>query len=238
MKKIILVVLGAAVILALTLPIMGTERQNEFHAIQKAVKQNPTYEEGKEVKWFKVLVTDTKTGKDKVKITLPLALVEAFLKCADDKHIRFNRENCDIDLQDLFTQLKKLGPMALSEVTDDDALIKVWNLTQRHPGTSGAKACAGLLLGLYNGRRFPFDLTDLKLLDLAHHDAAIEVIREFAQPFYAEVHDALNQRTHRSDFGPRFEHLAHEYRLKGKCKRDGLVELDCDYLLIGEEAAA
>jgi hypothetical protein len=126
MKKTILIVLAVAVALALTLPVLGGERQNDFHAIQKAVKQNPAYEEGKEVKWFKVLITDTRSGKDKVKITLPLALVEAFLQCADNKHVRFNKEECEIDLQALFTQLKKLGPMALIEITDDDALIKVW----------------------------------------------------------------------------------------------------------------
>ena len=30
---------------------------------------------------------------------------------------------------------------------------------------SGAKVAASLLLGFYNGTRFPFDLTDLRLLD-------------------------------------------------------------------------
>jgi hypothetical protein len=118
------------------------------------------------------------------------------------------------------------------------ALIKVWNLTQRHPGTSGAKAAAGVLLSLYNGRRFPVDLTDLKLLDHAHHDAAIDVIREYTAPFYPEVHDALNQGTGRRDFGARFEHLAHEYSRKGKCTKAQLVAVAPEYLLITDKAAA
>jgi len=98
----------------------------DFQAIKKAVKDNPNYEPGKDVKWFKVLVTDTKTNKDKVKITLPLVLVEAFLKCADDKHLRINDGDCDIDFEALLAELKKIGPMALIEVYEDGETVKVW----------------------------------------------------------------------------------------------------------------
>ena len=98
----------------------------DFQAIKKAVKDNPNYEPGKDVKWFKVLVTDTKTNKDKVKITLPLVLVEAFLKCADDKHLRIKDGDCDIDFEALLAELKKIGPMALIEIFEDDETVKVW----------------------------------------------------------------------------------------------------------------
>ncbi len=33
---------------------------------------------------------------------------------------------CDIDLKALFAELKKVGPMALIEIEDEGALIKVW----------------------------------------------------------------------------------------------------------------
>ena len=98
----------------------------DFQAIKKAVKDNPNYEPGKDVKWFKVLVTDTKTNKDKVKITLPLVLVEVFLKCADDKHLRINDGDCNIDFEALLAELKKIGPMALIEVYEDGETVKVW----------------------------------------------------------------------------------------------------------------
>lgn len=98
----------------------------DFQAIKKAVKDNPSYEPGKDVKWFKVLVTDAKTNKDKVKITLPLALVEAFVKCADNKHLRIDDGDCDIDFEALLAELKKVGPMALIEVYEDDEIVKVW----------------------------------------------------------------------------------------------------------------
>jgi len=107
------------------------------------------------------------------------------------------------------------------------ALIQLWNLTQVHSGTSGARAAAGVLLGLYNGTRFPFDLTDLRVLDSNHLRAALEVIAADAGRCQMEVHDWLNQLSGRTDFGARFERLAHEYGCfkRGRCKREHLSEV-------------
>ena len=103
------------------------------------------------------------------------------------------------------------------------ALIQLWNCTQRHHGTSGARAAAGVLLGLYNGDRFPFDLVSLRVMDSTYLKAAMEVIFSDASHCQREVHEWLNQLTGRVDFGRRFERLAHEYRRKGRCK---LIHLD------------
>ncbi len=113
-----------------------------------------------------------------------------------------------------------------------EALVKLWNLTQIHRGTSGARAAAGVLLGLYNGTRFPFDLTDLRLLDDAYLKAALEVITCDATRCQMEVHDWLNRLSGRHDFGQRFEHLAHDWGRKGKCKRDCLVDLQPAHLVL------
>jgi len=126
MKKTTIAVLAVVALTFLAAPVLRAAATTDFQAIQKAVKQNPAYEEGKEVKWFKVLITDTKTGKDKVRVTLPLALVELLLKCADDKDMKFKEQGCDIDLKVLFAELKKVGPMALIEIMDHDELVKVW----------------------------------------------------------------------------------------------------------------
>lgn len=110
--------------------VLGTfalaDSRQDLQAIKKAVKDNPNYEPGQAVKWFKVLVTDSRTNKEKVKITMPLALVEAFVKCADNKHLRIHDGECDIDFQELLAELKKVGPMALIEVYEDDETVKVW----------------------------------------------------------------------------------------------------------------
>lgn len=112
------------------------------------------------------------------------------------------------------------------------ALVTVWNITQLHVGTSGARAAAGVLLGLYNGTRFPFDMTDLRLLGSKELEAALAVITCDATRCQMEVHSWLDRITGRHDFGMRFEHLAHEWRRKGKCKREFLDPLNPPRLVI------
>lgn len=90
--------------------------------------------------------------------------------------------------------------------------------TQDH---SAARVAARLLLGLYNGHRFTFDLTDLRLLDAANLKRALALLEFDARP-RMEVHVWLNRMYGRADFGERFEHLAHRWNLKGKCKRASL----------------
>ena len=120
---LILIVFAASLILT---NFLLAENEDDFQAIKKAVKKNPKYEDGTEVKWFKVLVTDAETKKDKVRITIPLALVEIFLKAGHKKHMKVHRDEYDIDLRELFNELKKLGPMALIEIFEDDEIVKVW----------------------------------------------------------------------------------------------------------------
>jgi hypothetical protein len=102
------------------------EGPDDIQVIKKAVKENPAYEPGREVKWFKVLVTDNKAGKDKVRITLPISLVEMFVKCAGDDHVKLDEGHTDIDFGQLLAELKKVGPMAIVEVYEEDETVKVW----------------------------------------------------------------------------------------------------------------
>jgi len=126
MKKATILALAAFVLAFAFGGIALAESHDDIQAIKKAVKENPSYEPGKEVKWFKLLVTDNKAGKDKVRITLPISLVEAFVKCADNKHLRLDKGECDIDFDELLTELKKVGPMAIIEIYEDDETVKVW----------------------------------------------------------------------------------------------------------------
>ncbi|MDH1253060.1 hypothetical protein N5C67_10385 [Comamonas thiooxydans] len=84
-----------------------------------------------------------------------------------------------------------------------------------------ARAAAGVLLSFYNGYRFQFDLTDLRVLDERHLQMAL-VLMKFDALIRREVHEHLNLMYGRTDFGMRFEHIAHKWRMKGKCKRDHL----------------
>jgi hypothetical protein len=126
MKKTVLLTLIA--ILATSLAAAGRPgcEDKDIQVIKKAVKENPAYEPGREAKWFKVLVVDAKTNKDKVKITLPISVVEALIRCSNDHHLRIRDEDCEIDLKALLAELKKAGPLALIEVCEDDEVVKVW----------------------------------------------------------------------------------------------------------------
>lgn len=126
MKKLIVSFLAVVMLTGLAGSLAAAGIQNDFQAVKKAVKENPVYDSGKEVKWFKVLITDSKTNKDKVRITLPISLVELFVRCAENKHVRMNRQDLDIDIGELFAELKKLGPMALIEVYEENEIVKVW----------------------------------------------------------------------------------------------------------------
>lgn len=100
------------------------------------------------------------------------------------------------------------------------ALAQFFMLATCH-SHSGARVAAHLLLGLYNGTRFPFDLTDLRCLDSENLQLALTLLQFDARP-QMEVHQWLNQMYGRTDFGMRFEHLAHAWKLKGRCKKEHL----------------
>ncbi|NOR22520.1 MAG: hypothetical protein GQ476_07545 [Candidatus Aminicenantes bacterium] len=126
MKKVASLVL-IVFVLGVFLPnLLLADSKDEIQAIKKAVKKNPEYKAGEEVKWFKVLVTDNKTKKDKVKITLPISLIETLLKCVDEDDLNIDMDECDINLKELFAELKRLGPTVLIEVIEDDETVKIW----------------------------------------------------------------------------------------------------------------
>lgn len=86
-------------------------------------------------------------------------------------------------------------------------------------GTGGARVMAGVLLGLYNGRRFPFDLTELSNLDARHKRMALCLI-DSDSPRVLEVHSLLDEALGRNDFGMRFERLAWIWKRDEDYKED------------------
>jgi hypothetical protein len=69
------------------------------------------------------------------------------------------------------------------------------------------RVCARLLLGLYNGYRFPFDLTDLRTLPANLFEDAMTAIRMDARLTRQEVHNYF------SEGGRKFEALVADYRV-------------------------
>lgn len=69
-----------------------------------------------------------------------------------------------------------------------EGLRRIVATIRQHPGTGQVRRLVAFLGGLYNGPRFPFDLTDLRSLDAELASACLDVLRydHFGQ---AEIHE-------------------------------------------------
>lgn len=84
------------------------------------------------------------------------------------------------------------------------ALNRLWNIANGHSGQ--CRYVAAFLLGLYNGHRFPFDLTNFRCLDEEIFRDCLDVLVMDFTP-WREVHDLLCVP------GAEFERLASDWRL-------------------------
>ena len=78
--------------MAATLPVLGSAE--EYKVIKRAVKNKKSTDE---VKWFRLEVTDKTAKKTKVKIRIPLSLVEMFADC--EKEAIDLKDKCKISLK-------------------------------------------------------------------------------------------------------------------------------------------
>ena len=125
MKKLVILVLILFVFCVFLPSLLFADGNDDLQKVKKAVKKNPDFKPGQEVQWFKVLITDEKTGKDRVRVTIPVSVIEIIFECVDEEDFKFD-DDCDVDVRELFRELKKLGPMALIEVYDEGEIVKVW----------------------------------------------------------------------------------------------------------------
>jgi len=128
------------------------------------------------------------------------------------------------------TALSRQHAQTLSRYSQQQqaAALRLYNAARTMLDTGGGGTCARLLLGLYNGERFPFDLTDLRRLDDGLHDAAITVIHMDSRRTWCEIHvllDAILGVPFGKSTGHTMELWAHFLRLKGRCHKDNLPNL-------------
>ena len=99
---------------------------DDYKVIKNAVKSSEVSATGqKSVQWFKILVTD-KTGEaEKVKISLPISLVEMMINACPEEKFKVDH-GCQIDIRKIWDELKKTGPLALVEVEDHGETVKIW----------------------------------------------------------------------------------------------------------------
>lgn len=104
---------------------------------------------------------------------------------------------------------RKGRPAAIKDGTD--ALKRLMRVAQSDTGQS--KRVAHFLLGLFNGDRFAFDLTDFRGLDLQLFDDCMKVLRMDYSP-ELEVHKYFD------DGGELFERLARDWGVEDRLARE------------------
>jgi hypothetical protein len=104
-----------------------------------------------------------------------------------------------------------------------DAVLRLYNLARVHLGTSGGNTAAKLLLSLYNGNRFQFDLTAMRGFDVGNLEAAFTIMLMDATRTYCEVHEIIDAILGVSTTGAQFEVWAYDLRMKGRCTKEGYL---------------
>jgi len=126
MKKMTILVLVVVISFFIMASLLLAKEDFDLQTIKKAVKKNPQYKAGKEVKWLKVLIADRQDKSEKVRVTLPISLVELLMNCTKDKELKIDCDDYGLDLKKLFKELKKAGPMSLIEICGEEATLKIW----------------------------------------------------------------------------------------------------------------
>jgi hypothetical protein len=103
--------------------VLNSPSKEDYKIIKKAIGKEKIKRE--EVKWFKILVVDTRTQKPKVRITIPISLMELIVNSCPEAKFRME-DNCKIELKKFFYELKKLGPLCLIEINEENETVKIW----------------------------------------------------------------------------------------------------------------
>lgn len=120
MKKLILVIVIIFTLVVGT-SLVFADSAEDYKVIKKASKNK---QDSDDLTWFRVEVVEKTGKKGKVKIKLPISLVESLADCSDGA-INLDKK-CKFDLKKVLADLKKYGPMTLIEIESDDADVKVW----------------------------------------------------------------------------------------------------------------
>ena len=119
-RDLIMVVFVMALFIASALPVFGSAE--EYKVVKNAVQSKQS---SGEVTWFKLEVTDKAANKTKVKIKIPVSLIELFTDLEKEEKIELGGK-CKINLKKILEELKKNGPTTLIEVDDEKELVKIW----------------------------------------------------------------------------------------------------------------
>lgn len=126
MKKTAVTILVIVISIILLSRVTLAGEDFDLKTIKKSVKKNPQYKKGQEVQWFKLLIRDGDSKKNKLEITLPLSLVDLLFECTKNKKMDIDCGDYDLDLRRLYKELKRRGPKSLIELRGEDGVLKIW----------------------------------------------------------------------------------------------------------------
>lgn len=96
---------------------------DDYKVIKNAVKKSKA--KNSDVMYFRILVKDAKTEKTKVRIRLPLSLIEFFVDTLDE-NVSISRYGKKINFKTVMQLIRENGPQTLIEVTEEDHIVKIW----------------------------------------------------------------------------------------------------------------
>jgi hypothetical protein len=126
MKRLPVFILMIVFSISISTTAMAAKRHEDYRVIKRAVKKKSHTKHPFKVKWFRLQVRDLRDRHDKIRLTLPLSLIEGLLYCSDEKDLRFDCDGYEFHIREWFDDLKKAGPMSIIEIHDDDILIRIW----------------------------------------------------------------------------------------------------------------
>jgi hypothetical protein len=119
-KKLVVVLMVVLAVLATSFILKGDSAE-DYKIIKRSAKgkkiSNPT--------WFKLEITEKHSKKAKVKIKVPVALIDLMADCIDEDDVKVKKDGCDIDLKKVIKILKKHGSSTLIEIDGDDCIVRL-----------------------------------------------------------------------------------------------------------------
>jgi len=97
--------------------ITAEEGARLLSALGKKQPTSPSSAGGSSARWFRVRVSDSATGKNKVNVNIPMGLVNVGLRMG----ARFIPEDAGIDLEELSEQIRSGAHGKIVEVSDEES---------------------------------------------------------------------------------------------------------------------
>ncbi len=124
MRKILILL----ILFILSFSLIISSDKEDLKAIKRSLKAEESQGFSKpfnEAKWLKISIVERKKGgEEEIKIRIYLPFLEKILKTC--KKCRINKGETEIDLKDLFKELKRFSSTDLLIAEDQEATVKIW----------------------------------------------------------------------------------------------------------------